>query len=123
MPYSVLADLTALLHGLFVAFVVFGGLLAWRWRRVMWWHLPCAAWGAILSLFGWPCPLTPVEKFFRELAGQGGYEGGFVAHYLIPLIYPAGMTRGIQIGLGVFVIAVNAAVYAKMARRSGHFRT
>lgn len=117
MPYSLLADLTALLHGAFVAFVVFGGLLAWRWRRVVYVHLPCAAWGAVLSLMGWPCPLTPVENHFRALAGQAGYAGGFVAHYLVPLIYPAGMTRGIQVGLGIAVIAINAAVYAAWRRR------
>lgn len=117
MAYRLLADLVVVLHGLFVLFVVFGSLLAMRRPSIIWWHLPAALWGVIIELFGWICPLTPLEQYFRERAGQVGYAGGFIDHYLVPLIYPAHLTPGIQKGLGVLVLLINGASYWVLGRR------
>ena len=116
MVYRLLADGLVILHGLFVLFVVFGSLLGFRRRGMLWWHLPAVIWGAAIELFGWVCPLTPLEQLLRTRAGQGGYAGGFVDHYLTSLIYPAGLTRQVQQVLGVLVILVNAASYAALWR-------
>lgn len=120
MLYRFLADVTVVVHGLFIVFVVFGGLAVARWPRVAWVHIPCAVWGALIEFAGWICPLTPLENHFRRLAGQEGYPGGFIETYLIPLIYPGALTREIQIALGVGVIVVNVAAYgwALRARRA-----
>jgi hypothetical protein len=112
-----LADLVVVLHLGFIVFVVLGGLLVLRWPRLAWVHLPCAIWGALIELAGWICPLTPLENRLREMAGQGGYRGGFVEHYLIPVVYPAGLTPRLQLVLGLGVTAVNAVVYAIWHRR------
>jgi hypothetical protein len=117
MPYGLLADLTVLLHFAFVVWVVLGGLLVLRWPRCAWLHLPAAVWGAAIELGGWICPLTPLEWRLRELAGEAGYTGGFVEHYLLPVLYPTGLTREIQIALGLLVLAVNIALYALVIRR------
>lgn len=117
MPASLAADLVVLVHFGFVAFVAGGGLLVLRWPRAAWVHLPAAAWGAGIVLFGGVCPLTPLENALRRAAGEAGYEGGFIEHYLIPSIYPPGLTRGVQIVLGLLVIAVNLAVYTIALRR------
>jgi len=123
MIYRVLADLLVLLHLAFVLFVVLGGLLVLRRRGWAWLHLPAAAWGALIEFAGWVCPLTPLEVDFRVLGGEAGYAGGFMEHYVIPLLYPGGLTRAHQIGLGLFVAAVNFAVYGwvvqKEVRRRG----
>ena len=111
MLYRILADLVVGVHALFVAFVVIGGLLALRWPWVAALHLPAAAWGALIEFQGWICPLTPLEKSLRAAANQGGYQGGFIEHYLLPVLYPAGLTRGVQLVLGSLVIAVNVLVY------------
>ena len=111
MPYTLLADLVVLLHFAFVLFVLFGALLAVRVPQIMWLHFPAALWGAAVELGGWICPLTPLEIRFRYLAGQGGYESGFIGHYLIPLIYPPGLTRELQILLGGLVIGLNLGLY------------
>lgn len=116
--YGFVADLTVLLHLAFVAFVVAGGLLVLRWPRLAWVHLPCAAWGALIEFAGWICPLTPMEIWLRQRAGEAGYSGGFVEHYVIPVLYPGELTRGIQIGLGVAVVVLNAAIYTAVWRRS-----
>jgi hypothetical protein len=116
MSFHVLADLVVGLHVLFVVFVVIGGLLVLRWPAVMWLHLPAAAWGALIEFGGWICPLTPLEKSLRAQAGQVGYEGGFIEHYVIPLLYPGALTRGLQITLGVIVVAVNVVVYWNLLR-------
>jgi len=105
------ADALVVLHLAFVLFVVFGGLLVWRWPRWAWVHVPAFAWGAVIEFTNWVCPLTPLEQRFRVAAGEAGYSGGFVEHYLLPLLYPEGLTREIQLGLGLFVLAVNALVY------------
>ena len=110
--WSVLADAVLVLHLAFVVFVVLGGLLVLRWPRVAWLHLPCAAWGAMVELTGWICPLTPLETSLRDLAGQGGYEGSFLERYVVPLLYPGTLTREIQVGLGIAVLALNAGIYA-----------
>ena len=112
MWYRLLADLIVVAHAGFIAFVIAGGYLALRWRWMPWLHLPAAAWGAAIEFGGWICPLTPLENQLRAAGGAAGYSGGFISHYLIPLIYPAGLTRGIQMGLGAAVIAVNVAAYA-----------
>ena len=117
MPYRLLADLVVGVHALFVAFVIAGGLLVLRWPWVAAVHLPAAVWGALIELRGGVCPLTPLENSLRASAGQAGYEGGFIEHYLLPVLYPAGLTRGVQLGLGALVIAVNLVVYALVLRR------
>lgn len=117
MIYRILADLVVGLHVLFVGFVVLGGLLALRWPRMAFLHLPAAVWGALIEFQGWICPLTPLEKSLRASAGQAGYQGGFIEHYLLPVLYPAGLTRGVQLTLGAVVIVVNLAVYAFVLRR------
>lgn len=118
MAYRLLADLLVVLHAAFVAFVVAGGLLVLRWRRLAWLHLPVAVWGALISFTGWVCPLTPWEQRLRRLGGEAGYRGGFIDHYLLPVLYPEGLSRGHQIVLGLLVILVNAAVYARLVSRS-----
>ncbi|HSM17822.1 MAG TPA: DUF2784 domain-containing protein [Gemmatimonadales bacterium] len=112
MVYLLGANLVVLTHVAFVAFVVLGGVLVLRWRRVMWLHLPAAVWGALIEFMNWPCPLTPLENWLRRQAGVEGYQGGFIEHYLLPLLYPAGLTRDFQLGLGLAVVLVNLAVYA-----------
>lgn len=117
MLYRALADATMLAHFAFVLFVVFGGLLVFRWRRMAWVHIPVAMYGAIIEFAGFVCPLTPLENSFRQKAGEVGYGGGFVEHYLFGVIYPEGLTREIQIVLGMVVILFNAAVYGLALRR------
>jgi hypothetical protein len=111
------ADLIVVLHFAFVAFVVAGGLLALRWPRIAWLHLPAAAWGAAVELFGWICPLTPLEDALRAAAGAERYAGDFIGRYLLQLLYPDGLTRGHQLALGIAVLAINAAIYARLLRR------
>jgi hypothetical protein len=117
MGDRILADLVVGVHALFVVFVVAGGLLALRWPWVVAAHLPAAAWGAMIELQGWICPLTPLEKSLRAAAGQAGYPGGFIEHYVLPVLYPAGLTRGVQLGLASLVIAVNLLVYGMVLQR------
>jgi hypothetical protein len=117
MLYRLLADAVLSLHLFFILFVVFGGLLALRWRRAMYLHLPAAIWGALIEFMGWTCPLTPWENRLRRLAGDEGYAGGFIEHYLLPLVYPDGLTREIQIILGVAVLVANVAIYAAIIWR------
>ncbi len=117
MLYRVLADLVVWVHLAFVAFVVLGGLLALRWPRVAYVHVPSFLWGAWIHFVGWECPLTPLENHLRALAGQSGYEGGFVEHYLLPVLYPAFLGRPTSVGLGVFVLALNALIYWRVLFR------
>ena len=112
MPYSLLADAVLLAHAAFVAFVVLGGLLVLRWPRLAWIHVPVVAWGAGIEFAGGICPLTPLENHLRALAHEQGYAGGFVEHYVFGLLYPEGLTREVQIVLGLGVLALNGAVYA-----------
>jgi hypothetical protein len=112
-----LADIVVALHFGFVLFVIFGALAALRWPRVLWVHAPAALWGAAVELFGWICPLTPLENHLRRLGGAAGYAGGFVERHLIPVVYPVDLTRELQILLGLCVLAINVAAYAWLWRR------
>ncbi|HKH45753.1 MAG TPA: DUF2784 domain-containing protein [Thermoanaerobaculia bacterium] len=118
MLYRLLADLIVLLHTGFVLFVVLGGLLALRWPRAAWLHLPAALWGAGIEFAAGICPLTPLENHLRRLGGEAGYTGGFVEHYVLPVLYPDGLTREVQLVLGTFVVVLNLAVYTIVWRRS-----
>ena len=115
--YAFLADLVLVVHLAFIIYVVLGGTLALRWPRYTWVHLTAVAWAAIIELANWRCPLTPLENRLRRLAGEGGYESGFIEHYLVLVIYPAGLTRGTQIILGLLVVTVNLVIYAWVWRR------
>ena len=117
MRYRLLADLLVLIHLGFVLFVVLGGLLVLRRPRLAWLHLPAAAWGAFIEAVGWICPLTPLENALRQHAGEAGYAGGFIEHYIIAVLYPPGLTRNIQIVLTGIVVIVNLAVYAVLLQR------
>lgn len=117
MIYRWLADLTLVVHLVFIGFVVAGGLLVLRWPRLAWLHLPAAGWGVLIEVAGWFCPLTPLENHFRRAAGQAGYAGGFIEHYLTAAIYPAGLTRTVQWGIAAGVVLVNVAVYYVIWRR------
>lgn len=108
---AALADLLVVLHLIFVAFVVAGGFLLARWPRLAWLHLPAAAWGAAIELAGGVCPLTPLENALRAQAGEVGYAGSFVGHYLLPVLYPEQLTRSVQRLLGAAVIAINVVAY------------
>lgn len=105
------ANLVVLLHFFFILCVVFGGLLVLRWRKFIWLHLPAAFWGALIELSGGFCPLTPLENRLRRMAGESGYGGGFIEEYLLPVIYPAALTRELQIIIGVGVILINLMIY------------
>lgn len=117
MTYRVLADGVLLLHLLFILFVVGGSLIVLRRPRLAWVHLPVALWGALIEFVGWICPLTPLENALRRLAGEAGYGGGFVEHYLLPIVYPGALTQEIQIVLGLLVVGINLLVYAILWRR------
>jgi Protein of Unknown function (DUF2784) len=111
-----MADLVVLIHSSFVLFVIFGGLLVLRWWKVVYLHLPAVVWGAFIEFAGGICPLTPLENALRRKAGLAGYQGGFVEHYILPVLYPAGLTRNVQLVLGAFVIAMNLVVYTWVLR-------
>jgi len=117
MLYRLAADALVVLHGLWLAFTVLGALLALRWPRVMWVHLPIVAWGALVEFTGWVCPLTPWENRLRRLGGEEGYTGGFIERYVTAVIYPEGLTKEIQIGLGAGVLVLNAVLYWWVWRR------
>lgn len=116
VAFRLLADATVVLHLVFVAFVVCGGLLVLHWRRVAWVHLPAAAWGAWIEFAGWICPLTPLENWLRAQGGAATYTTSFVERYLLRVLYPESLSRDIQLGLGVLVILVNGIVYAVVVR-------
>lgn len=105
------AAVVVLVHVLFVAFVVLGGLIVLRWPRVMWLHLPAAAWGVFIEYAGWICPLTPLENALRERAGLAAYSGDFIGEHVLPLLYPEPLTRTTEVWLGTLALAINAIVY------------
>ena len=109
----ILADLIVFCHFAFILFVIFGGFLVIKWHKLIWLHIPAACWGALVEFFGWFCPLTSYENSLRG-AGGGGYASGFIEHYIIPMIYPYGLTREIQVCLGFVVILLNFWVYRKL---------
>jgi hypothetical protein len=108
-----LADLIVAIHFSFILFVIFGGFLVLKWRKLIWLHLPAAMWGALIEFAGWICPLTSLETQLRSASG-GGYANGFIEHYIIPIIYPSALTREIQMSLGLAVILLNLFVYRKL---------
>jgi hypothetical protein len=112
-----LADLVVVAHLGFVVFALAGGLLALRWRRIVWLHLPAAAWAVLVEWTGWICPLTPLEVALRRAAGGPAYEGGFLERYALPLLYPAALTRELQLALGAAALVVNLAVYTFVLQR------
>ena len=118
MLYRLLAELVLLVHLGFIVFVVAGALLVLRWPRLAWLHLPAAAWGALIEFSGWECPLTPLENWLRSRGGEAGYAGGFIEHYLVSLIYPGALTRGMQFLLGGAVVLLNVGLYAVVIRRA-----
>ncbi len=117
MAYWLAANLVLVLHFAFVCFVVLGGFLVFRRPRLAWLHLPAVIWGAAVEYLGWFCPLTPLENYLRRSAGQEGYPGGFIEHYLLPLLYPGELTREVQIVLGTLVVVVNLAIYGRLLTR------
>ena len=117
MIFRVLADLILALHLAFVLFVILGGLLALRWPRVAWVHVPVALYGALIEFAGFVCPLTPLENAMRHRGGEAGYQGDFIDHYITATIYPQGLTRSAQLVLGAAVLVLNAAIYAAWWRR------
>jgi hypothetical protein len=118
MSFRTLADLVVLTHLAFVAFVVIGGVTVLRWPRLAWVHLPAVAWAVMIEYVGWVCPLTPLENALRQVGGEAAYAGGFVEHYVVPLLYPADLTREVQVALGTAVLLLNALVYWRVVRRS-----
>jgi hypothetical protein len=114
--HGALADAVVVVHFAFVLFVLFGGLLVLRWRWVRWLLLPAAAWGAMIVFAGWTCPLTPLEKWLRREGNLGGYEGGFVEHYILPVLYPQALTRNVQLVLGLIVVLLNLFIYWRVLR-------
>ena len=111
MLLRIAADLIVLVHFAFVIFVVAGGLLALKWPKVAYLHIPAAVWGAWIGFANWICPLTPLENQLRRLTGEAGYAGGFIEHYITRILYPAGLTAGMRVMLGVAVVAANLLVY------------
>jgi len=111
MFYRLYADLILIIHLAFIIFVMLGGFLVLRRPRLMWLHLPAVVWGALIEFLGVFCPLTPLETTLRELGGGIGYKGDFIEHYITAVIYPSGLTRGIQIALGIAALLLNMAIY------------
>jgi len=117
MIYRVLADAVIVFHLVFILFGLLGGLfILWR-KWILLFHLPSVVWIVLIEFKGWICPLTPLENYFHELAGQAGYTGGFIEHYLIPIIYPAGLTSDIQFVLGCIAFGINILVYLFVIQR------
>ena len=122
MIYRALADFVLLLHMAFVLFAALGGFLAFKWRRVAWFHIPAALWASLIEFVGWECPLTPLENWLRRQGGEAGYQTGFIERYLLPLIYPAPVSRTLHVVLGLLVLCVNLAIYWWIWRRSASTR-
>jgi hypothetical protein len=112
------ADLVVLLHLAFILFVIVGALAVLRWPRLAWLHVPAVLWGAWIELAGWICPLTPLENRLRRAGGEAGYGADFIDHYLLPVIYPQGLSRGLQVLLGAGALALNVILYTVVWRRA-----
>jgi len=117
MFYRVFADLVVVAHLAFVLFAVLGGFLVFRWKRCAWIHVPAVVWAALIEFAGWVCPLTPLENWLRERGGAIAYRSGFIEHYILPLLYPAMLTRSLQITLGLLVLGINLGIYGWVAYR------
>ncbi|HJS88772.1 MAG TPA: DUF2784 domain-containing protein [Steroidobacteraceae bacterium] len=122
MSWRILADLLLTLHLAFSAFVIFGGFLAWKWRPALFVHLPALAWGVWVEISSQICPLTPLENHLRHLAGEAGYPGGFLNHYVVSILYPPGLTRADQWVLAALLLAINLAAYGRLLRPQRHLR-
>jgi hypothetical protein len=119
MLYHALSNLVLIVHLVFVLFVVLGGLLVLKWRSLAWLHVPAFLWGVVIELTGWVCPLTPLENWLREKGGGPVYRTGFIEHYILPLLYPAALTRRSQIVLGLVVLGINLGLYGWILCRMG----
>ena len=117
MFQKIAADIVVLVHFLFILFVVLGGFLVLRRPGMAWIHLPVAVWGALIEFTGWLCPLTPLENWLRMAAGESGYTGSFIGEYLLPVVYPPGLTPGVQLLLGLGVVTINLMLYGILAVR------
>jgi len=117
MRYHFWADMVVLVHASFVLFVIFGGVAALRWRRLAWFHLPAALWGVIIELAGLICPLTHLENRLRRAGGESGYGETFIERYLVPVLYPLGLTHHTQIVFGLSALLLNLAIYARFWSR------
>ncbi|WHZ16318.1 MAG: putative membrane protein [Nitrospira sp.] len=117
MWYRLGADFVLLIHLAFVLFVVAGGLLVLKWPRLAWLHLPAVVWGALVEFTGWICPLTPLENSLRALGGESAYGSDFSGRYLLPVLYPTGLTSDLQVVLGTGLLAANVALYSWLWRR------
>lgn len=117
----IIADFVVIIHLLFIVFVVAGGMLAIKHNWVMWLHIPAFVWGVLISFFGWTCPLTPIENEFRARAGTGGYDGGFIEHYILGIIYPerllGDLPPTIFMAIGFLVLLINIYVYWKLFKK------
>ncbi|MBN1598065.1 MAG: DUF2784 domain-containing protein [Bacteroidales bacterium] len=111
MLFKLLSGFIVVLHLIFIIFVLFGALLALRWRKVIWLHIPAVVWGALIEFLDKICPLTPLENYFRNLGGSEVYSGDFIEKYINPVLYPTFLTRNLQLILGLIVIAVNLIAY------------
>ena len=118
MWYRFLGDILVLLHLAFVLFAVCGGFLCLRWPKVAWLHVPAVLWSGLVELAGWICPLTPWENWLRYRGGESGYSGDFIQHYILPVLYPADYTRGLQITLGILVLVFNLLVYGYVFKKA-----
>src|SRR5262245_24126835 len=120
--YRVLADFLVLFHMALVLFARLGVFLVLKWGRVAWFHIPAALWAALIEFVGWECPLTPLENWLRRRGGEAGYQTGFIERYLLPLIYPAPVSRSLHVVLGLLVLGFNLAIYCRLWRRSASTR-
>ena len=117
MIYRMAADGVVIVHLGFILFVFLGGLTLFRWPRLVWVHIPAAIWGGIVEFAGAPCPLTPLENQLRAAGNAEGYSGGFIDHYIVPIVYPPGLTREIQVVLGGLILVINIVIYFRFLTR------
>jgi hypothetical protein len=122
MPHLLAANAVLILHLLFICMVIFGALALPRWPRFALAHVPAVVWGFLVEALGWYCPLTDLENHLLRRAGQSGYAGNFLEHYLLAAIYPDGLTREVQLALAVAVLLINGGIYGWMATRRGRRR-
>jgi len=119
MFFALAADLLIIVHLGFIGFVMLGGFMLLKWRWLIFVHLPAVLWGVLLEFQGWICPLTPLEQALRRMSGQQGYTGGFIQHYILPVIYPPALEEDIQLILGVLLILINVIIYLWVFLRTG----
>ncbi len=117
MLSRIAAEVIVVLHLVFILFVIVGGLTLFKWPWMIWVHVPAAVWGGLVELVGAPCPLTPLENHLRQAGNADAYSGGFIDHYIMPIVYPPGLTRQTQVILGVLILVVNFAIYFKFLTR------